>query len=550
MRKFITLLVLAVTMLLTLAACQVETPCEHQYYKEITKRPTCVEEGERTCTCKLCGDSYVETIQTTNHKYTSAVTKAATCTETGVKTVSCATCGDSKTQVIAKTSHKYTEKVTTAATCKAEGVKTFTCSDCKDSYTEKIARTSHNITEKVTKAATCKAEGVKTFTCSNCKDSYTEKIAKTSHNYKGKVTTAATCKAEGVKTFTCSDCKDSYTEKIAKTSHNYKGKVTTAATCKAAGVKTYTCSGCGKYYTESIAKLSKHNYVSGYCSWCGTKDPNYVHTYSAGEKWTVPGKFEFTINSVTQHSICSSSNGYNNEIGATTAVIIEYTYKNLGSAKLKIDEWDFEVYDAKGVEGDELFFCIYCDHGTEAQNCISGGSCTVKFPIALINSGSSITIYMDVDGQTATFKINVTSSSNNGGSSNSGSSQNLWSYSDATKLDNYVQYAVNALENAKDSYDKGTVYYGVAASYCRSASGYIKSAIELLESKAELKFTDGTTMLEEFEKAYEVISGLDNITITYDNATQYKSLISTTSYTGAVKASGLRILTTKLLAEF
>lgn len=200
MKKFITILVLAVTMLLTLAACQVETPCEHQYYKEITKRPTCVEEGKRTCTCKLCGDSYVETIQTTNHKYTSTVTKAATCTETGVETLSCATCGDSKTETIAKARHNYTEKVTKAATCKEEGVKTFTCSDCKDSYTEKIA----------------------------------------------------------------------------KTSHSYKGKVTTAATCKAAGVKTYTCSSCGKYYTETIAKLSKHNYVSGYCSWCGTKDPNAI----------------------------------------------------------------------------------------------------------------------------------------------------------------------------------------------------------------------------------------------------------------------------------
>ena len=61
----------------------------------------------------------------------------------------------------------------------------------------------------------------------------------------------------------------------AACSHSYTSKVTTAATCDKAGVKTYTCSKCGDSYTESIAALG-HSYVSGSCSTCGAKDPNYV----------------------------------------------------------------------------------------------------------------------------------------------------------------------------------------------------------------------------------------------------------------------------------
>ena len=67
-----------------------------------------------------------------------------------------------------------------------------------------------------------------------------------------------------------------YTEATTtECSHSYTSKVTTAATCEKAGVKTFTCSKCGDSYTETIAALG-HSYVSGSCTTCGAKDPNYV----------------------------------------------------------------------------------------------------------------------------------------------------------------------------------------------------------------------------------------------------------------------------------
>ena len=54
--------------------------------------------------------------------------------------------------------------------------------------------------------------------------------------------------------------------------HSYTASVTTAATCTDTGVMTYRCSKCSNTYTEAIPTIS-HNFVSGYCTYCGAYDP-------------------------------------------------------------------------------------------------------------------------------------------------------------------------------------------------------------------------------------------------------------------------------------
>ncbi|MCM1221494.1 MAG: hypothetical protein NC548_44150 [Lachnospiraceae bacterium] len=97
----------------------------HSYKEEITKEATCTEEGEKTFTCG-CGDSYTEVIPTKGHSYidgecehcgekdpdyhkhnyTEEITKEPTCTEEGEKTCTCE-CGDSYTEKIPMTEHHY-----------------------------------------------------------------------------------------------------------------------------------------------------------------------------------------------------------------------------------------------------------------------------------------------------------------------------------------------------------------------------------------------------------------------------------------------------------
>ena len=119
---------------------------EHSYAEEITKQPTCTEEGEKTFTCD-CGDTYTETIPTKGH--TEVIDKAvpATCTTDGKTEGShCSVCGEViKAQTVIKaTGHKYDDgKITKQPTCTETGVKTYICSECGATKTETIKATSH-----------------------------------------------------------------------------------------------------------------------------------------------------------------------------------------------------------------------------------------------------------------------------------------------------------------------------------------------------------------------------------------------------------------------
>ena len=134
----------------------------HDYAVEVTKEPTCTEEGEKTYTCE-CGDSYTEKIPAKGHHYKEEITKEPTCTEEGEKTYTCG-CGDSYTEKIPAKGHHFEDGI---------------CTDCgeKDPDYHK-----HDYVEEITKEPSCTEEGEKTYTC-ECGDSYTEKIPMTEHHY-------------------------------------------------------------------------------------------------------------------------------------------------------------------------------------------------------------------------------------------------------------------------------------------------------------------------------------------------------------------------------
>ena len=115
------------------------------------------------------------------------------------------------------------------------------------------------------------------------------------HSYKNTVT-APTCTAKGYTTHTCScgnSYKDTYVDALghnyvsgvctrcnakdpnyqAPHAHSYTAAVT-APTCTAAGYTTHTCS-CGDSYKDNYVNALGHNYVNGACTRCGAKDPNY-----------------------------------------------------------------------------------------------------------------------------------------------------------------------------------------------------------------------------------------------------------------------------------
>ena len=153
---------------------------------EITKEPTCKEEGEKTFTCSICGNTKTEKVSTTDHQHMEIRNqKNPTCKEAGYSgDTYCADCGVkiSSGQTIAKTkNHNWDGGViTTEPTCTERGEKTFTCTICGNTDTKKVNATGHSYgAYKVVKEPTNKRKGLKSKTCSVCGKIVYEGIPKT-----------------------------------------------------------------------------------------------------------------------------------------------------------------------------------------------------------------------------------------------------------------------------------------------------------------------------------------------------------------------------------
>ena len=203
---------------------------EHSYTEEITKQPTCTEEGEKTFTCD-CGDTYTETIPAKGHIEVIDKAVPATCTTDGKTEGShCSACGEViKAQTVIKaTGHKYDDgKITKQPTCTAEGVKTYTCLECGDTKTETIKANGH--TEVIDKAvpATCTTDGkTEGSHCSVCGEVIKAQtvIKATGHNFGSWSTTkSATCTESGSQTRTCTACGKTETKTIPAKGHTSSG---------------------------------------------------------------------------------------------------------------------------------------------------------------------------------------------------------------------------------------------------------------------------------------------------------------------------------------
>ena len=193
------------------------------------KEATCKETGYSGDTwCKDCGKKILsgQTIaKTENHSWDAGkVTTKATCTEEGEKTFTCSICGNTKTEKVSTTDHQHMEiRNQKNPTCKEAGYSGDTyCADCgvKISSGKTIAKTkNHNWDGGViTTEPTCTERGEKTFTCTICGNTNTKKVNATGHSYGAyKVVKEPTNKRKGLKSKTCSVCGKIVYEAIPKT---------------------------------------------------------------------------------------------------------------------------------------------------------------------------------------------------------------------------------------------------------------------------------------------------------------------------------------------
>ena len=156
-----------------------------------------------------------------------------------------------------------------------------------------------------------------------------------------------------------------------------------------------------------------HIYTNGFCSRCGSKDSNYVKTYSVGETWIVDDQWEFTINSVTNHSLCNSYHNERHNYKNEQVIIIDYTYKNTGYRgniqDLYISATSFYVYDQDGTCA-EMYACT---HTNSPKVCAVGTRCTAQESFVLATTSSKITLVVseytsnNLGTVKATFELDI-----------------------------------------------------------------------------------------------------------------------------------------------
>ena len=193
------------------------------------KNPTCKEagySGDTYCTdCEKKISSGKTIAKTEDHSWNQGeITKEATCKEEGEKTFTCSICGNTKTEKVSKTDHQHTEiRDQKNPTCKEAGYSGDTyCTDCgkKISSGKAISKTrNHNWDAGViTTEPTCTERGEKTFTCTVCGNTKTEKVSATGHSYgEYEVVKEPTNARKGLKAKTCGVCGKIVYEAIPKT---------------------------------------------------------------------------------------------------------------------------------------------------------------------------------------------------------------------------------------------------------------------------------------------------------------------------------------------
>ncbi len=166
-------------------------------YESVVTNPTHDKMGYTTHTCKVCDHSYVDSYTAAlDHEYTREVTKAPTCTEEGVMTFTC-DCGKSYTEAIPMIAHTYAS-VVTAPTCTDMGYTTHTCEACGHSYVDSFVAALGHEYETTVVEATCVEFGYTSNKCTVCEHTYISEITQpTGHTVEVINERPATCMEEG-----------------------------------------------------------------------------------------------------------------------------------------------------------------------------------------------------------------------------------------------------------------------------------------------------------------------------------------------------------------
>lgn len=242
---------------------------EH-HYTDTVVAPTCTEDGYTLHECR-CGDTYKDNIVPNlgGHKYVKTVTKVANCVETGNNHYECSVCRNAYDETVAVDPNNHIggtyDQVITAPTCESDGSTGTYCESCHALLSTTVnEKYGHSWVLIDTVKSTCSTAGYELKKCSRCFTTKSFELPLDPDNHTGNtyeyILKNVTCTEDGEISIRCTGCDHEFEKRtVAHTGHNYTSAVTKEAKCGVAGELRYTCSKCGDSYTEVIPAL-EHDY--------------------------------------------------------------------------------------------------------------------------------------------------------------------------------------------------------------------------------------------------------------------------------------------------
>lgn len=158
---------------------------------KITTEPTCTENGEKTFTCIICGNTKTETVNATGHSYGEyTIVKEPTNSEEGTKSKTCSTCGKVYSITIPKINSVMTPKKDSVTTPNKDSSETN-----PDQNPQLIQKTTKKIKLNRSKLTLKKSKTFKLKVTLTPKDSQDKIIYKTSNKKVAKVSKSGKIKA-------------------------------------------------------------------------------------------------------------------------------------------------------------------------------------------------------------------------------------------------------------------------------------------------------------------------------------------------------------------
>ena len=254
---------------------------EHDYDATITKEVTCLENGEMTYICSICGDTYTDTIVCPGKHMWKAISGVAE-SETGYGEFVCETCGEhcSRTLEYKTVSKDGSEGSYNSITNEFNYLDEKGNAEQPDgnvnivvpvndyfSNAESVEVYRKNTDGSKTKCNSEYEDGIISFETNHFSTyefvaSYNDTQEEHTHSYKPTVT-PPTCTEQGYTTYTCScgfSYKDDYQPVLGHNFENYT--YNNDATTSKDGTETGTCSRCSAKDTRTKAGTKKSNPVN------------------------------------------------------------------------------------------------------------------------------------------------------------------------------------------------------------------------------------------------------------------------------------------------